>query len=147
MPFYILLLIFIPLYITSEGQHKNFDITGIWLTPENRSAIKIYKTGNYYEGKIIWEKETFDKKGNQNKDIYNPNSKLRNRLLHGLVIMTNISFDKNSKKGKGKIYNLENVKIFKINLELISNNTPEVRGYIRISLIGRTYVWKRKTKD
>lgn len=144
LSFYILLLIFILLYITSSSQSINNNIIGIWLTPESRSAIQIYKSENYYEGKIVWEKEPFDKKGNPNKDIHNPNPKLRNKLLNGLVIMTNIHFDKNSKKGKGKIYNPENGNTYKINVELTSNYTLEVRGYIGISLIGRTSVWKRK---
>ncbi len=126
------------------SQNESEDICGIWLTPENRSAIHIFKSGKYYFGKITWEKNPFDKNGNQNKDIHNPDPKLRNRLLKGLIIMKNISYDKRTKKGKGKIYNPENGKTYKINIELTDVNTLEVRGYIGISLIGKTSVWKRK---
>ncbi len=139
----IFVLFSIIIYNLSTAQN-NTDITGIWLTPENRSAIQIYKTGNCYEGKIIWEKNPYDKNGNPNKDIHNPNPRLRQKLLKGLVIMKNICFDKKNNKGHGTVYNVENGKTYKINIELADKNTLEVRGYIGISLIGKTSVWKRK---
>jgi len=58
--------------------------------------------------------------------------------------MKNICFDKKNNKGHGTIYNVENGNSYKINVELRNKNTLEVRGYIGISLIGRTSVWKRK---
>lgn len=126
------------------AQHHSDDITGIWLTPENRSAIQIFKKGNCYYGKIVWEKEPNDQYGNPVKDVNNPNENLRNKPLHGLVIMKELCFDGKREWVKGKIYNPESGNTYKIKIELIKKNTLKVRGYLGVSLIGKTSVWKRK---
>ncbi|NPA68698.1 MAG: DUF2147 domain-containing protein, partial [Chlorobi bacterium] len=101
------------------------DITGIWNTPGNRSEIKIFKTETCYAGKIVKQEKPFDKNGNPKKDIHNPNPKFRNRLLNGLIIMKIFFFDKKRNKGSGVIYNPENGKTYKMNIELIGENTLE----------------------
>jgi len=128
----------------SNAQFKPDDITGIWQTPEHLSEIQIYKNGDKYYGKIIWEKEPVDSSGKPKKDSKNPNPSLRNRLIHGLVIIQNLRFNGKEWEG-GKIYDPESGNDYRIIAELSDNNTLKVRGYIGISLIGRSSVWKRKT--
>jgi uncharacterized protein (DUF2147 family) len=43
----------------------------------------------------------------------------------------------------GTIYDPENGKTYSCTIEMVNANTLNVRGYIGISLIGRTDVWKR----
>jgi uncharacterized protein (DUF2147 family) len=130
--------------LLSNAQVKPDDITGIWQTPEHLSEIQIYKNGDKYYGKIIWEKEPNDSSGKPKKDNKNPNPGLRSRLIHGLVIIQNLRFNGKEWEG-GKIYDPESGNDYKIIAELTDNNTLKVRGYIGISLIGRSSVWKRKT--
>ncbi len=131
-------------HMTSFAQNKCDDIIGVWLTPENRSAIKIFKQANCYYGEIIWEKDANDKNGIPFKDVNNPNPKFRKKTLHGLIIMKNLCFDGKNEWLKGTIYNPESGNTYKIKVEMINKTTLKVRGYIGFSFIGKTSVWKRK---
>ncbi|MCF6364706.1 MAG: DUF2147 domain-containing protein [Bacteroidales bacterium] len=127
---------------------KNYsDITGVWLTPKNRSAIKIIEKDNICYGQIVWQKEPNDQNGNPKKDINNPNPKLRHKPLTGLVIMKNLKYEKNENCLKGTIYNPESGNTYKIKVELLNPETLKVRGYIGFSFIGKTSVWKKKIED
>ncbi len=143
----ILLSIFHSFEIKAQTNSDN--IIGIWQTEDNRAAIQMYKKGNLYYGKIVWEKEPYNKNGKLTLDINNPNPNLQSRPLHNLTIVKNLKFYKNSNQYKGTIYNVESGNTFKINAELINKTILKIRGYIGISLIGRTTVWKRirKIKD
>ncbi len=140
-----LMILSAAVFFISEiyAQKSEKNIIGIWLTEDKRAAVKIFKKENLFFGKIVWEKDPCDKNGNPNKDINNPDPKLRNKLLNGLIIMKKIKYNFSEKKGKGEIYNPENGKTYKINVELTDKNTLEVRGYIGIPLIGSTNTWKR----
>jgi uncharacterized protein (DUF2147 family) len=128
---------------SGDAQVKPDDIVGIWKTPGHLSEIQIYKTGSKYYGKIVWEKEPNDSSGKPKKDLNNPNPGLRCRLLHGLVIIKNLCFDDDEWTG-GEIYDPESGNDYKIKAELIDKNTLKIRGYIGISLIGKSSVWTRK---
>lgn len=132
------------MYIISSSQNKSDDIIGVWLTPENRSAIKIFKQANSYCGKIVWQKEANDKDGIPLKDVNNPNPKLRKNTLEGLIIMRDLCFDGKKEWLKGSIYNPESGNTYKIKVELVNKSTLKVRGYIGFSFIGKTSVWKRR---
>jgi uncharacterized protein (DUF2147 family) len=134
------------IYLTNpsiNAQINPDDIIGVWWTPENRSAIEIYKEGNKYFGKIVWEKEPNDKNGKPSKDINNPDPRLRDRLLHGMVIVHHLIFE-GDEWSEGKIYNPESGNDYKITAEMPDKNTLKIRGYIGISLIGKSCIWKRK---
>jgi len=130
--------------INISFSQNNNDIIGIWITPQDRSAIKIFKKANCYYGKIIWQKYANDKKGFPKKDINNPNPKLRNETLQGLIILKNLHFNGKNEWTKGTIYNPESGNTYKIKVELKNKTTLKVRGYIGFSFIGKTSVWKRK---
>lgn len=132
------------LFVSFTFSQKDRDIKGIWFTPKNRSAIKIFKKGNCYFGKIIWQKYDKDKNGFPKKDINNPNPKLRDNTLNGLIIMKDLCFNGNKEWVKGKIYNPESGNTYKIKVELLNESTLNVRGYVGFSFIGKTSVWNRK---
>jgi uncharacterized protein (DUF2147 family) len=44
----------------------------------------------------------------------------------------------------GKIYDPKNGSTYDCTITMINNNTIEVRGYIGISIIGRTDTWTRQ---
>jgi uncharacterized protein (DUF2147 family) len=76
-------------------------------------------------------------------DAQNPDAALRTRDLLGTIILKNFRFDgKNAWRG-GTVYDPENGKTYKCILRLRNANTLVVRGYIGISLVGRTVIWTR----
>src|SRR4030095_5787758 len=88
------------------------DILGVWLTSGKEQAkIKIYKSGEKYEGKIIWLKNPTIK----NKpilDANNPDKSKRNHEIVGLVILKDFEFDGSDEWEDGKIYDPENGKTY-----------------------------------
>lgn len=124
------------------AQTKPDDITGVWLTAGNEPAkIQIYKQGETYFGKIMWLKNPVEN-GKPRVDENNPDKNKRSQPVMGLVILKNFKFDEDEWEG-GKIYDPESGKTYSCTITLQNKNTLKVRGYIGISLIGRTEYWKR----
>jgi len=124
------------------GQIKEEDIIGIWLTKGDEPAkIQIFKIGDAYYGKIVWlQNPTAD--GKLRLDVNNSDKSKRNREIIGLQILKDFRFEDNEWSG-GKIYDPESGKTYSCTLSLTDKATLTVRGYIGISLLGRTEIWTR----
>jgi uncharacterized protein (DUF2147 family) len=120
---------------------KPDDILGNWVAAENKARIQIYRAGNKYHGKIIWLKEP-TKDGKPKTDKNNPDPKLRNTPIVGLVVLRDFVFD-DGEWLSGNIYDPSNGKEYSCKISMPNPNTIKVRGYLGISLFGRTETWKR----
>ena len=118
------------------------DILGIWLGANGKGEIQIYKENGKYFGKLIWLREPNDEKGNPKTDDKNPDEALRSKPLIGAVLLRNFVFNDGEWTG-GRIYDPQNGKDYKCYLRLKDPKTLNVRGYIGISLLGRTETWTR----
>jgi uncharacterized protein (DUF2147 family) len=116
-------------------------IEGIWLNEEKDAKIQIYKArdGKFY-GKIIWLKEP-TKNGKPKTDEKNPKQNLKNQPLVDLIILKGFEMDGNSYED-GTIYDPNNGKTYDCKMTY-KGKTLSIRGYIGISLFGRTTVWER----
>jgi uncharacterized protein (DUF2147 family) len=63
--------------------------------------------------------------------------------LIGLVILKDFAFNGKDKWEDGTIYDPNNGKTYSCVIRLKNESALEVRGYIGISLLGRTEVWTR----
>jgi uncharacterized protein (DUF2147 family) len=125
-------------------------ILGIWHTTDDKSKVEIFKREKQYCAKIISLKEpnwpTNDKEGMGGKpknDRNNPDPKLRDRPIVGIQFMSNFVHAGKNRWTDGRIYDPEVGKTYKCNMTLVSTNKLEVRGYVGISLLGRTVEWMR----
>lgn len=142
--FLVLILLFFTANIIKTAPKDNPDgCVGYWLNGDGRAKIQIYKSGNTYSGKIVWLSKPNDKDGKPRVDKQNPDTKLRNRTIVGLDILHSFVYDGDNTWIDGRIYDPENGKTYKCKMTLKDYNTLDVRGYIGISLIGRTDTWKR----
>jgi uncharacterized protein (DUF2147 family) len=125
------------------SQNKADDITGIWHTVGKESAkIQIYKSGEKYYGKIIWLKNPIEN-GKQKVDINNPDKEKRSNVILGLVMLTDFKFDGDDEWKNGDIYDPESSKTYSFYMYLKDKNTLKVRGYVGVSMFGRTETWTR----
>lgn len=132
------LLFFLLIGSTSVfSQNKPDDILGEWLGPNKDSRVLIYKQGNTYSGKITWGT------GSDPKDIKNPNPALRSRDLIGTVILNGFQFDGKYTWEKGTIYDPRSGSTYHCTMRLKDGNNLSIRGYVGISLLGRTENWTR----
>lgn len=119
-------------------------VVGTWLNGTKRGHVQIYKQGDNYFGKLVWLKEPNDPTTNKPKlDTKNPDAKMQSRPLMNLNIMTGFEFDGGDVWDEGKIYNPEDGKTYSCKMTLKNPNTLDVRGYVGISLIGKTQTWTR----
>ncbi|MCC6371479.1 MAG: DUF2147 domain-containing protein [Bacteroidia bacterium] len=118
-------------------------IIGVWQTGSGKGRVQITKYGDKYGGKIVWLKEPNDENGKPKLDKKNPDVSKRQATTLGL---NNLLGFKSTGKGKyegGTIYDPENGKTYSCVMTLENDNVLKVRGYIGISLIGRTDTWTR----
>ncbi len=119
-------------------------VTGVWKTDANKSHIEIYKKDGKYFGKIIWLKEPNTPDGKAKVDKSNPDEKLRTRSLLGLFMLKNFVYDEDYVWKGGEIYNPEDGKTYSCKMTLSKDGKNlKVRGYVGISLFGKTVEWER----
>lgn len=116
-------------------------ILGNWLNEEKDAKIQIYKTGSAYFGKIVWLKNPNEADGTPKIDKKNNAAALRSRPIMNLVILTKFNFD-DGEWEDGEIYDPKSGKTYSSNMKL-KGDKLEIRGYVGISLLGRTTVWTR----
>jgi uncharacterized protein (DUF2147 family) len=119
------------------GQEVSKDaILGEWLAESKDGRVQVYKQGEKYFGKIVWGKD------GARKDVKNPDEKLRSQNIIGAVILKGFSFTDNAWED-GTIYDPNNGKTYSCTMKMKDANTLSIRGFIGISLLGRTTVWTR----
>jgi len=120
-------------------------IVGVWKTGEGNAMVRIYKNGDKYQGKVVWLKEPVDPEtGKPNQDKNHPDEANRTRPVLGLVNIWGFSFKENNLWDDGNIYDPKNGSTYSCTIKMINPNTLEVRGYIGVSIIGRTDNWTRQ---
>lgn len=141
--FYLIAILFIMIGSTALSFGQKETVEGYWLNQEKDAKIEIYKAkdGKFY-GKIIWLKEP-TRDGKPKTDINNPKENMRATPIMGMLILK--AFKKEDEKDyeDGTIYDPKSGKTYSCNITVKNANTLSIRGYVGISLIGRTTVWTR----
>ena len=114
-------------------------ILGIWFNEEKDAKIKVYKENGKFYGKIVWHKTG---EGISPFDENNPDPELQKRKKVGLVILTDFEFD-GGQWEEGEIYDPKSGKTYSCIIKLQKDGSLHVRGYIGISLLGRTTHWTK----
>jgi uncharacterized protein (DUF2147 family) len=136
----VFLVVFLFLTIAAFAQKRD-DILGKWVNPSGEGQIEIYKKSDRYFGKLVWLKEPNDVAGKPKLDNKNPNASLKSKPVLGLEILKDFVFE-NERWTDGTIYDPKTGKTYSCNIT-IKNGQLNLRGYIGISLIGRSETWKR----
>ncbi len=139
-----LLLLLCSVLSTIKVQAQNADaILGKWINPSGEGQIQVYKKGSLFFGKLVWLKSPNNEATGQPKtDMNNPEKSLRSKPVLGLEILKNFKFDGEDVYEEGSIYDPKNGKTYKCKMTL-DGNKLKIRGFIGISLLGRSEVWSR----
>ncbi len=121
-------------------------ILGTWKTLDDetgkeKSIVEIYEQDGKIYGKII---ELLEKE-NKGRKCINCSGTDKDKPIQGMVIIRGLSKDGEEFNG-GKILDPKSGKIYKCSLSLESKDKLTVRGYLGISLLGRTQKWIRIKK-
>lgn len=112
-------------------------ILGTYLTEGGKAKIKVTKQGAAYVGTLIWTSR------GDVLDEHNPTKSERTKKLVGKVILTGLKYDSGSDYKGGKIYDPENGKTYSCKVTTEANGNLKMRGFIGVSLLGRTTSWTR----
>lgn len=135
------LLLIIAISFTGFAQNKEA-IIGTWVNATGEAHVNIFKKGDKYYGKISWLKVPKDEKGNVKTDLKNPETSMRSKPILGMEMLRDFVYE-DGKWTDGKIYDPKSGKTYSCNMNIKSNGELNMRGYIGISLIGRSEIWKR----
>lgn len=146
-------------------------VTGLWLDHTGRGAVEIVLCSKLKSrkkparrvknkttrkkaisktdlcGRIVWLAQPFDKKGRPLTDKLNKRASRRNRKICGLKILGRVKRISNRVYDYGWIYDPEKGKYFDVELRLKSNNILQVKGYLGIKMLNKTFLWRRIAKD
>ena len=114
-------------------------IIGTWLTAAGTAKVHISREGDKYSGKIAWLKNPLDENGKAKVDKNNPDKMKKTIPLMDLNLLKNFEFD-DGEWTNGTIYDPTNGKTYSCVIKY-RNGKLDLRGYIGISLIGRTQTW------
>ncbi|MFC6100401.1 DUF2147 domain-containing protein [Olivibacter domesticus] len=138
-------MMFFITFVSSAQNLSADQITGIWLSEDSDVKLKFefYKSGNEYFGKLLWASTMFEADGKTpKKDPKNPDKQLRNRSRQHIVNVTHLRYV-DGEYVDGKLYNPDDGRTYSVKATLKTANQLEFRGYVGISLLGRTMQLKR----
>jgi uncharacterized protein (DUF2147 family) len=124
------------------AQNNQDAIVGTWETESKDGTMEIFKTGNFYNGRLLWGIKAVETDGKTSKkDTKNPDAKLRTRNTIGTVILTGLKFDDGDYLD-GKIYDPASGKTYDCKAWL-KNGKLHLRGFIGLSILGQTAIWHK----
>lgn len=125
---------------------------GVWVTADGKARIEIVKEADNYGGSIVWLKEPVypaDAKqgtpGQPKVDLNNPDKAKQSRPIMGLPLIQGFKYAGDNVWSDGTIYDPDSGKLYSCKLTLMMDGSLRVRGYVGISLFGRTEIWTRYT--
>jgi uncharacterized protein (DUF2147 family) len=108
-------------------------IVGTWLVAEKDAHVEIYRHGDAYFGRLSWLRDTPDSERPQD---------MHEVPKEGLIIIRGFKFDGKVWKD-GTLYDPTDGKTYRGTIALDNRGRLRVRGFMGISLIGKTTVWER----
>ena len=124
-------------------------VLGTWVTADGKARIEVTKQGEVYDGSIVWLKEPLypaddkDAPGQPKVDRKNPDKSLQGRPIIGLPLIQGFKYAGDNVWTDGTIYDPDSGKLYSCKMTLMMDGSLRVRGYVGISLFGRTEIWTR----
>jgi uncharacterized protein (DUF2147 family) len=129
---------------TSNSQTFNADdIVGTWTNSDKVMRVKIEKIGSHYFGKLVWLEKPNEPDGSPKLDKHNPDPTLRKVPFIGLRVMKDMKYRGDGVWSGGTLYDPEKGKTYGCKITLSSINVANIRGYIGVSLLGKTEKFSR----
>jgi uncharacterized protein (DUF2147 family) len=144
--------LFLAIAISAVGGGAYADepsAAGFWVTPDHGAVINIAPCGDAgLCGRLVGLRDDHGP-GDVPRDTHNPEKERRNTPMCGLVMMGGLKPAKGSppKWDSGWVYDPESGSTYKAEMRLEGPDRLKLRGYLGISLFGRTQDWTRETGE
>ena len=139
--------LFLAVSGTAMAQSNNANSPmGWWLDQTGKAGIFISQCSEGLCGQIRWLRDPVNANGTPKLDIHNKDVSLRDRKVCGLWMLGQFVPDGPDSWKNGWIYDPASGKTYKSVMQLASDGTLHVRGYVGIPLFGRSEIWTRSAK-
>ena len=119
------------------------DVAGKWKLEDGSAIVEVYKSGNVYNGKVVWLQTPTEADGSPVVDDKNPDKSLRTRQIIGLNMLSGLKAQGGNEYGGGSIYDPGNGKTYNCSMK-VEGDILRVRGSLdKKGLLGRTMNWIR----
>lgn len=136
------IIIFIAAAFLSICAASAQDVLGKWKLETGTAIVQVYKSGDNFNGKIVWLKNATEADGSPAVDKNNPDPAKQSRKLMGLNMLFGLKQTGDEYTG-GRIYDPANGKTYYCSFK-VDGNTLKVRGSLdKKGLLGRTMTWYR----
>lgn len=140
------IILLFQIFSSSLAWSSSHSPIGTWITIDDktkrpRSEVKIWESYGKLYGKVV---KVYPMPGDKGICAKCPGA-FKNKPIKGLNILWGLKSSGNKVWSGGEILDPKSGKIYALKITLAeSGRTLDVRGYIGISLLGRTQVWRRK---
>ena len=107
-------------------------------TGKEKSYVEIFEK----DGKLYGKVSKILTKGKENSKCDKCSGELKGKPILGMVVLNGLKKDGNEWTG-GKIIDPNSGKEYKATVKLNGKDKLDVRGYVGISLVGRTQTWQK----
>ncbi|HYM03366.1 MAG TPA: DUF2147 domain-containing protein [Stellaceae bacterium] len=122
-------------------------VAGLWLVEAKDAVVDIEPCGDKLCGTVVWLKQPRRRDGSVRLDDKNPDAELRSRPVCGLELMNGFKSAGPNERKDGHIYSADEGATYSAKMALTDPNTLKVRGFIGISLFGKSQIWTRAPDD
>ncbi len=119
---------------------------GLWMSEHGDGKIRVSACEDIpgWCGTIVWVRDANDESGQPRRDVKNPDPALRDRFVNGLQILRFAGEpDGSGTYGECRIYDPKRGDDYRCRVRLESPDLLRIRGYLGITLIGKTTRWRR----
>ena len=120
---------------------------GYWLTENGKAIVLMSQCGTQTCGQMVWTSAPRDATGKLKLDVNNAEPDLKTRPVCGLQLIGGMKPKSAGTWEDGWIYNPRNGEKYSAEIQAVSADELKVRGYLGISILGKSQIWTRVAND
>jgi len=139
-----MILVAVLALIGSSTAVAQSEIEGVWINGDGDGWIELQINNGVLEGKIVGSPDDPENRKPSRLDVENPDKALRSRAVRGLTMISGFRADGAGRWTGGRVYDPNSGNTYRGTITVIDIDTLKLRGFIGISLFGRTEFWRRR---
>lgn len=118
-------------------------VFGYWIIESGHAIVHISPCGEKACGRVVWMSDPTNDDGTPRLDSENDNPSLRTRPLCGMRAIGDFERAGQGDWQGGYIYDPIEGDVYDAYLEIQPDGSLKVRGFVRVTMIGKTQTWRR----
>jgi len=135
--------------LVSNARANTEQVVGLWWADSGSAQVEIRARGEELVGTIVWLRAPFGEDGRALRDINHPDPERHKRTVVGIEMLSGFREEEDNPGtwNGGRVYDPGNGRTYQGTIRLDGNDRLLLRGFIGISLLGRTTTWVRVGRE